>query len=459
MDFVNDENINRYADFVKSLNGGGGKFYIMTFGCQQNEADSEKLAGLALLMGYSAADNPEDADLILVNTCAIREHAELKALSKIGGFKKLKKSNPELIVGVCGCMANESHVVEKLKNSYPYVSFTLAPGDIHRLPEIVAGILSGGKRRFETESDVHPGIIEGLPVMRKERHRAWVSIMYGCNNFCSYCIVPYVRGRERSRRSEDIIRECRDLVQDGCRDITLLGQNVNSYSSDISFAELLLGIAKIDGDFRIRFMTSHPKDVPDELIDVIGAEEKIAPHFHLPLQSGSDRVLSLMNRRSTMERYSGILEKLRRSRPGIAVTSDIIVGFPTESEEDFDATLRALSELRFDMIYSFIYSPRKGTPAAVMDGQVPYPVKKERMSRLLELQGAISLEKNKLFEGRKDPVLVDSFETREGGGICSGRNAWGKLVHFEGTSEMIGTSRDVRIDRAGPFELYGTIVK
>ena len=233
---------------------------------------------------------------------------------------------------------------------------------------------------------------------------------------------------ERSRRSEDIIRECRDLVQDGCRDITLLGQNVNSYSSDISFAELLLGIVKIDGDFRIRFMTSHPKDVPDELIDVIGAEEKIAPHFHLPLQSGSDRVLSLMNRRYTMERYSGILEKLRRSRPGIAVTSDIIVGFPTESEEDFDATLRALSELRFDMIYSFIYSPRKGTPAAVMDGQVPYPVKKERMSRLLELQGAISLEKNKLFEGQKRSCACRLLRNQRRGRHMLGKKCVGESL-------------------------------
>ena len=430
--------------------------YVLTFGCQQNEADSEKLRGMALEMGYRLTDDPEAASLLLVNTCAIREHAELRALSIIGGYKHIREKRPDAVIGVCGCMAAEAHRSDELRRRYPYVSFTLAPGELHRLPERVLRAL-GRKRTFEpTDPATYPAPVEGLPAVRTSRHRAWVSIMYGCNNYCTYCIVPYVRGREQSRPSDAVYAEVKELVSRGVRDITLLGQNVNSYRSDCDFAALLRRLSAIPGDFLLRFMTSHPKDVPEELIRAIGECEKIAPHFHLPLQSGSDEVLSRMNRRYSTARYLETVDALRAARPGIALTSDIIVGFPGETDADFEATLDMLRRVRFDMIYSFIYSPRKGTPAATYPDAVPPSVSRERMERLLALQGELAREAAEPYLDTVCRVLVDEPSKDGRKGVMSGRTDTGKLVHFTTENAEIGRYARIRIERAEAFALYGS---
>ncbi len=448
----------KYIDAVKSvLSADAKKACIITFGCQQNEADSEKIRAMAVMMGYSLTDTPEGADLVVINTCAIREHAELKALSVVGRFKAEKKKNKDLIVAVVGCMAAEEHVAEKIKKSYPYVSFTLEPALIYKFPELLYKSLSENKRSFVFGCD-EGHIVEGIEPVRASNHRAWVSIMYGCNNFCSYCIVPYVRGRERSRDSSDIIRECESLAASGYKEITLLGQNVNSYKSDMDFATLLERVAEIPGDFTVRFMTSHPKDVSDRLIEVVGKYTgKIAPSFHLPLQSGSDSVLLRMNRTYNTERYLSIVKKLRESVPGISITSDIIVGFPGESEKDFEDTLDIMKKIKFDMVYSFIYSVREGTRAAGMDNHIPDDVKSARMSRLLLLQDEISLEKNLSYVGRVERVLVDGISKCDEGDIYSARTATNRLVHFKSDKDFTGQYINIKIKRAGAYILYGEI--
>lgn len=432
--------------------------FIQTFGCQQNEADSEKMLGIATSLGYLPVDTPDRADLILVNTCAIREHAEKRALSIIGGYKHCKEANPSLIIGVCGCMPAQPHRAEEIKHHLPYVSFTLAPGQPEKLPELILSAMNRQKRRFVLDSET-PAICEDLPIARRERHRAWVSIMYGCNNFCSYCIVPYVRGRERSRASEAIIREVSALVAEGVKEITLLGQNVNSYRSDCDFATLLERLAALDGDFLLRFMTSHPKDVPDRLIATMAAHPtKIAPHFHLPLQSGSDRILSLMNRRYTTAHYLSIVQKLRAAIPHVALSTDIIVGFPGETEEDFAGTLSILEQVQFDLVYSFIYSPRKGTSAAELTDRVPAEVSRARMEALLAAQAEHARARALPYQDQTLRVLVDG-PAKAGEGMLSGRSAHNKLVHFRGDEALIGSYVSVRIDRADPFALHGTLTK
>ncbi|MBQ8350625.1 MAG: tRNA (N6-isopentenyl adenosine(37)-C2)-methylthiotransferase MiaB [Clostridia bacterium] len=432
--------------------------YIQTFGCQQNEADGEKLRGMAEAMGYRYTSDAEQADLILLNTCAVREHAELKALSIIGNCKRLREKNPELIVGVCGCMTARQQRVDQLKKGYPYVTFTLEPASLHLLPLVLCRVMEEKRRRFLLGEDDGEAA-EGVPVARTHKHRAYVSIMYGCNNFCTYCIVPYVRGRERSRESELVVAEVKELVEDGCRDITLLGQNVNSYKSDCDFAGLLEKLCALPGDFLLRFMTSHPKDVSDRLIEVMAKHpHRMAPHFHLPLQSGSDRILAAMNRRYTTEHYLGIVDRLRAAMPHVTLTSDIIVGFPGETEEDFAATLDMLRRVRFDMVYSFLYSPRSGTPAAEREEDfVPDDVKGERFSRLLALQDEIALEANRRYEGETLRVLTDSI-SRGDSHMYSGRTAAGKLVHFPATQDAIGQFVFVKIERADPYALHGAIV-
>lgn len=432
--------------------------YIQTFGCQQNEADSEKLRGMAEAMGYRSVSSAEEADLILLNTCAVREHAELRALSIIGNCKHLREKNPSLIVGVCGCMTAQAARVEQLKRGYPYVTFTMEPVALHRMPIFLRRAMEEKKRQFPLGED-DGTVAEGVPVVRTHRHRAYVSIMYGCNNFCTYCIVPYVRGRERSRDSACVVEEVRTLVADGCREITLLGQNVNSYQSDCDFAGLLERLCAIEGDFLIRFMTSHPKDVSDRLIEVMAKNpHRMAPHFHLPLQSGSDEVLAAMNRRYTVEKYLSTVDKLRAAIPHIAITSDIIVGFPGESEADFEATLSVLSRVGFDMVYSFLYSPRGGTPAARMkEKTVPEEVKKERFSRLLALQDELSLAAARPYERRTVRVLVDS-KSRTDDTVYSGRTDTGKLVHFAADDSMLGAFVNVHITRADAYALYGELV-
>ena len=456
---INETRVREYISLVKEINASEIKrAHVITFGCQQNERDSETVLGLLSEMGYTPTDNADDADIIVINTCAIREHAEVKALSLLGRFKAQKKKNPDLLVGVVGCMAAEPHRADMLKKDFHYVSFTLEPNMLHRIPELVFKKLTDGKRSFVFAED-KGDIYEDTPAVRRERHRAWVSIMYGCNNFCSYCIVPYVRGRERSRRSEDIISECRSLVASGVKEITLLGQNVNSYKSEISFAQLLSRIAEIKGDFIIRFMTSHPKDTSDELISVMKKyTPKIAPFFHLPLQSGSNRILKEMNRTYTRERYLEIATSLRKNIPGIALSTDVIIGFPTESDEDFADTMDILRQVEFDNVYAFLYSPREGTRAAKMDGAVPRDVKDIRMAQLLKEQDKLSLERNVPYENSTQRVLVDSFEMREDKRICSGRTLTNKLVYFE-SDTPVGEFIDVKITKACPYHLLGEAEK
>ncbi|MBO5101963.1 MAG: tRNA (N6-isopentenyl adenosine(37)-C2)-methylthiotransferase MiaB [Clostridia bacterium] len=446
-----------YIEKAYALNSGRTvRVYVRTFGCQQNEADSERILGMAREMGYTETDTPDEADLIVVNTCAIREHAEMKALSLLGGFKARKRQSPDTVIAVVGCMAAEPAVAQKIKEDFHYVSFTLEPSSLDKFPELVFGCLAGGKRRFLLPED-NPEITEGLPVSRRSAHSAWVSIMYGCNNFCSYCIVPYVRGRERSRDSGKILEECSSLVSSGVKEITLLGQNVNSYRSDITFPELLSRVAEIDGDFIIRFMTSHPKDTSDELISVLAKHKgKIAPFFHLPLQSGSDRILKAMNRTYTVGKFTETVEKLRRAVDGIALSTDVIVGFPGESDGDFEDTLEVVKKLRFDNVYSFIYSPRSGTRAEKMEGQLSQSVKVERLERLLSLSGEIAYEKNLSYLSKTLRVLVDSSEGRDGKTVYTGRSGEGKLIHFTAENATIGEFLNVKIIKVGAFDLIGT---
>ncbi len=447
--------VRTYTDQMREA-GKEKRAFIMTFGCQQNEADSEKIRGMADAMGYGRADTAEDADLIILNTCAIREHAELRALSFVGSYKHVREKNPDLIIGVCGCMAAEAHRVEELKRRYPYVSFTLEPAAIHKIPETVARILQKKKRLFALGAP--DSVVEDIPIARASRHRAWVSIMYGCNNFCSYCIVPYVRGRERSRKSDDIFREAEGLVRSGVKDITLLGQNVNSYRSDIDFPTLLKRLDGIEGEYVLRFMTSHPKDASEALVRVMAEVKHIEPHFHLPLQSGSDRILKAMNRHYNSERYLSVVDALRAAVPDITLTSDIIVGFPGETEEEFEETLAVLRRVRFDSVYSFIYSPRKGTPASEMENAVPPEVQSARFKRLLDLQAEISAEKNAACVGKDMRVLIDGVSKGDVG-TYSGRTDGGKLVHMKADKSDEGCFRTVHIDSASPFALFGTILK
>ncbi len=445
---------------INAINPVPPKCYIRTFGCQQNEADSEQLRGMAEEMGYERTDLPGDADLILVNTCAVREHAELRALSTTGQFKKLKEKNPGLQIGVCGCMVTQEHRMDAIKKSYPYVDFLIGTGMLYKLPEILYERLSGGKRSFTV--DLPEGsLAEGLPIKRESTATAWVSVMYGCNNFCSYCVVPYTRGRERSRERMDIIAEVKSVIADGAREITLLGQNVNSYRSDGGdFADLVSEICDLDGDFILRFMTSHPKDASHKLIDVMAASKKCARQFHLPLQSGSARILSEMNRRYTPDSYLELVSYMREKMPDVAISSDIIVGFPGESDEEFEETIKMLKTVKFDMVYSFIYSPRPLTPAAAMDCQIPAEIKSRRFDRLLETQNEISLKKNLALVNKTQRVLIEG-ESKNSSNMLTGRADSNKLVHIprnEETEALIGKFVQVRITRAETFALFGEVI-
>ncbi len=461
-----DENVRPYLDIagkvreIHEKNGRIGenapKYYIQTFGCQQNEADSERLAGMCALMGYVSTENPENADIILVNTCAVREHAEKKALSIIGNYRHIKLANPDLIIGVGGCMVTQEARSDKLKMSYPYVSFTFDTSALHVVPSLVMNALEKKKRQFVFSDEWK--INEGLPIVRNTSHMAWLSIMYGCNNFCSYCIVPYVRGRERSRSADAIIEEAKQLIACGAKDITLLGQNVNSYDggNGVDIAELMHRICALDGDFRLRFMTSHPKDASERLIDAMATEDKIVKHFHLPIQSGSDRILKIMNRKYTAETYLEKISLLKEKVPDVSITSDIIVGFPGETEEDFEATLDILEKVRYDMVFSFIYSPRVGTPAAKMDGQIPHEVSTERMTRLLVADARISNERNERFVGRTMRVLVEDV-SKNNDGTLTGRALPVRPIHFAGDKSHIGQFVNVKITGNNTYCLTGEI--
>ena len=443
-------------DCVFADTGARRTAFVLTFGCQQNEADSEKIAGLCEAMGYEITGQPDDADLIMVNTCAIREHAEKKALSIVGQYKHLKAKNPSLVIGVCGCMVTQEHRKDEIKHRYPYVDFVFGTSSLHRFPQLLCEKLEKGKRLFCPEESEYL-VAEGLPIKRESNYRAWVSIMYGCNNFCSYCIVPYVRGRERSREADEIVKEVEALVRDGYKDITLLGQNVNSYGKDgdgaYDFADLLARLDGIEGDYVLRFMTSHPKDASRKLIDVMASSRHIAHQFHLPMQSGSDAILSAMNRHYDTARYLDIVDYMREKMPEVTLTSDIIVGFPGETEADFEGTLAMLERVKFDMLYSFIYSPRKGTPAAEME-QIPKEIKSARFERLLAVQNAIALEKNQPLVGKTLRVLCDGV-SKNNPALYSGRTEGNKIAFFEGTPDDTGKFVTFVPNRADAFALYG----
>lgn len=456
--------IDEQYDYMQKINlmhnGKEVYAYIQTFGCQQNEADSERLSGMAEQMGYIICNDSTEADLILINTCAIREHAELKALSITGQFKHLKAKKPNLLIGICGCMVSQEHRKDDIKHKYPYVDFLFGTNMLYRFPEILYRTVVDKKRKFYIEES-DGNIAEELPVRRESGFKAWVSIMYGCDNYCTYCVVPYVRGRERSRRREDILTEIEQLAADGYKEITLLGQNVNSYgrddNSDYDFADLLADICKIDGDFLIRFMTSHPKDATFKLIETMAANDKIAKQFHLPLQAGSNRVLKLMNRAYTKERYLELIEYMRKLMPDIAVSTDIIVGFPTETESEFDETIDMLERVRFDSIYSFIYSRRKGTTAYDMDGQIEDKIKSKRFERLLEVQNRISNEKNQVYDGGVIRVLCEG-KSKNDDTKYTGRNEKNRLVHFDADDSYVGKFVNVLVTKAETYALYGEII-
>ena len=455
-----NESIDRVKEYHQNRSVNGElppKAYVLTFGCQQNEADSERLAGMAEAMGYEITQSPEGAELIVVNTCAIREHAEKRALSIVGQFKHLKQKDPRVVIGVCGCMVSQGHRSEQIKRSYPYVDFVFGTASIHRFPELLRRRLEGSRRLFCANGESYP-VAEGIPVHRGSSYRAWVSVMYGCNNFCSYCIVPYVRGRERSREREAVVQEVRELVEQGYRDITLLGQNVNSYGKDLEekcdFADLLAELDQIPGDYVLRFMTSHPKDAGRKLIDVMATSTHIAHQFHLPMQSGSDTVLRRMNRHYDRAQYLSIVDYMRERMPDVTITSDIIVGFPGETDEDFEDTLEMLRRVRFDMLYSFIYSPRKGTPAAEMADQIPEAIQHERFDRLLELQKEIGMEKNQALLGKPLRVLCDGV-SQGNKTLLAGRTDGNKSAFFEGDESDTGRFVTFVADRADAFALYG----
>ncbi|MBO7400306.1 MAG: tRNA (N6-isopentenyl adenosine(37)-C2)-methylthiotransferase MiaB [Clostridia bacterium] len=425
--------------------------YARTYGCQQNEHDTEKMLGLALMCGYEKTGDPANADLIIVNTCAIREHAEKRTFSCTGAYKKLKEQNRELIILFCGCMAQETGIAEKIKRSYPYIDAVVGTDSNHRLPEIIQNVMQTRKRAYLVNSLPHSdfGVIaEDIPALRESEYKAWVSVMYGCNNYCTYCIVPYVRGRERSRRYEDVVSEVERLVEDGYKDITLLGQNVNSYSGGVSFARLLEKCASFGGEYRLRFMTSHPKDASKELIDVMAANPNICKHFHLPVQSGSDKVLAAMNRRYTRDAYLEKVAYLREKIPDVTLTSDIICGFPGETEEDFEQTLSLVKQTEFDMLYTFIYSPRPGTAAAARTDQIPYEEKLRRFEKLSALQLDMTIKRNERHIGKVLRVLS------EGEGI--GRSEGGTTVDFK-AGIPAGEFVNVRITAAHPANLEGTV--
>ncbi|MBQ3226196.1 MAG: tRNA (N6-isopentenyl adenosine(37)-C2)-methylthiotransferase MiaB, partial [Clostridia bacterium] len=431
---------------------------VITYGCQQNENDSERIRGMLSQMGYGFTEDKEKADLILFNTCAVREGAEQRVLGNVGALKHLKKRNPELIVGICGCMMQQQQVAEQIKSKYRHVSLVFGTHVVHRLPELLSETVMKKRRVFCTD-DSEGVIAEDIPILREADCKAWVSVMYGCNNFCTYCIVPYVRGRERSRKPEKILAEIKMLAERGVKEITLLGQNVNSYGKDadfgMDFADLLREVNKIDGIFRIRFMTSHPKDMSDRLIDAMAECDKVMPQLHLPFQAGSTRVLSEMNRKYTKEQYLALVEKVRAKLGAISMTSDIIVGFPGETEEDFQETLDVLEKVRFDSVFSFIYSKRTGTPAATMDNQVPEEVQHERFERLLELQNRISREINEEYFEKTVELLVEGASKTDSG-VLSGRTPEGKIVNFPDDGETkTGDLITVKITKVSTWSLAG----
>ena len=433
--------------------------FVDTYGCQQNEADSERIRGFLAKMGFGFTDDEEQARIIVINTCAIREHAEQRVFGNVGALVHVKRRHPDTLICLCGCMAQQPHVAKKLRESYRHVDLVFGPHALWKFPEMVHGLLTRRGRTFSVEDEAG-SIAEGIPVVRQDNIKAWVSIMYGCNNFCSYCIVPYVRGRERSRQRSDILAEVRRLVEEGYKDITLLGQNVNSYGRDLAepvdFSDLLEQVNAIPGDFLIRFMTSHPKDATQKLFETMARCEKVAPVLHLPFQAGNDRVLKVMNRRHTRAEYLEKIKALKALIPDITLTSDIIVGFPGETAEEFEDTLRVLEEVRFDALFTFIFSPRPGTPAAEMDDPMPREEKLANFNRLTALQDRISEEKHAAYVGKTVRCLLDGLSDDERYDLTA-RTPGNRLVRVVGDPSALGQFRDVKITGANKWSLFGEL--
>ena len=430
--------------------------YVETYGCQQNEADSEKIRGYLAMSGYAIAQEAEGADVVVMNTCAIREHAEQRVFGNLGALTHTKRRHPRQKIFLCGCMAGETKVSERVKKSYPYVDGVFSTHHLWQFPEILWNVLSKKKRQFYVEDEAG-SIAEGIPQLRDNTLKAWVSIMYGCNNFCTYCIVPYVRGRERSRKKADILAECRDVIAKGAKEITLLGQNVNSYGKDldeqVDFADLLAEIAEIPGEFLIRFMTSHPRDASEKLFDTMAKYDKIAKQLHLPFQSGSSRVLKAMNRHYDRETYLKKVHYAKSVMPDLVLTSDVIVGFPGETEEEFEETISLIQQVHYDSLFTFIFSPRTGTPAASMDDPTSKEEKNRRFDRLCNVQNEISVQIHENYVGKVMRCLVDGKDKN----LLTARTEGGRLVRFAGCDELIGTYQNIAITGATTWSLTGEL--
>lgn len=465
---VSEEQIAQQYEFMQfiaqmsreraQVHGHAPRAFTQTFGCQQNEADTERIAGMLHEMGYEKAARAEDADVIVINTCAVREHAESRALGNVGALSHLKKARPEVTICLCGCMVQQAHMPEKIRKSYPQVDLVFGTHALWRFPELLYRRLTGDKRVFDTAGDEGGYIAEGLPVLRDGGAKAWLSIMYGCNNFCTYCIVPYVRGRERSRRPEEIEQELRQLIAEGYKDITLLGQNVNSYGKDldlsVDFSDLLRRLNDVPGDFLLRFMTSHPKDASHKLFDTMADCKKVAKQLHLPFQSGSDTVLRRMNRGYTAAHYRELIAYARSRMPELTLSSDIIVGFPGETEEDFERTRALVAEVGFDMLYTFLYSKRSGTPAAEMEDNTPHAVKQARFERLLKTQDEAVQPRQDAYLGKTLRVLVDGMSKGTEYPFTA-RTEGGLLVCCAGEALQIGAFAQVTIDKTSLRCLFG----
>ena len=432
--------------------------YVETYGCQQNEADSEKLRGYLTQSGYAIVSDAEGADVVVMNTCAIREHAEQRVFGNLGALTHTKRRHPRQKIFLCGCMAGETKVSDRIKKSYPHVDGVFSTHHLWQFPEILWNVLNKKKRQFYVVDE--PGsIAEGIPQVRDNTLKSWVSIMYGCNNFCTYCIVPYVRGRERSRKKEDILAECRALIEGGTKEITLLGQNVNSYGKDlpdgVDFADLLAEIAAIPGDFLIRFMTSHPRDASEKLFDTMASSPKIAKQLHLPFQSGSSRVLKAMNRHYDRETYLKKVNYAKSVMPDLVLTSDVIVGFPGETEEEFEETISLIERVHYDSLFTFIFSPRTGTPAAAMEDPTPKEEKNRRFDRLCAVQNAISEQIHEAYVGKQMRCLVDGKDKD----LLTARTEGGRLVRFAGCDSLIGTYQYITITGSTTWSLTGEFTK
>lgn len=433
--------------------------YIRTYGCQQNVADSEKIKGMLALSGFEFTDSPDDADFILFNTCAVREHAEDRVFGNVGALKNLKRRHPQILIALCGCMMEQQHVADRIYNSFPFVGLVFGTHSLHHFPELLYSSLVNGGRVFERGND-DKKLYEGFPVRRDGSFKGWIPVMYGCNNFCTYCVVPYVRGRERSREKDVIIEEARQMIGGGYRDITLLGQNVNSYGktleTPVSFAQLISEIDLIDGDYWLRFMTSHPKDCSNELIDAIADGTHISKHLHLPFQSGSDRVLKAMNRHYDRKRYLEIIDRAKERIDGLSLTSDIIVGFPGETYEDFKQTLSLVREVGFTSLFTFIFSPRKGTPAEKMDDLVPASEKSKWFQELLDVQEEIAAKRCASMVGQTERVLIEGVKEKTG--ELNARTSGNIIVELNGARELTGTFQNVKITQARNWILKGKLI-